>query len=147
MLELGLKTFLASKNSISAIVGSRIWWSAPDPQTANLPDLTFDALTNFNSTHDGEGEDLQFPVVTVECRTLEPTPCITLADLVRRSLRELSSGATVSTTVGDVVFEQCEILAQGDDQATYQVDGTERTVYSRFVTCRLGFRFSTASVE
>jgi len=145
-LELALKAHLASKSQITAIVEQRIWWNAPDPQTAELPDITFELSTAHQPTHDGNGEDLQFSIVTFHARSLEPSPCITINDLVRRACRDLALGATVSTASGDVEIEQLCQLATDDDQANYKADGTERTVYRRSFVCRVGFRHSTEAL-
>lgn len=146
MLELALQAHLISKTQITAIAGERIWWQGPDPQNAELPDVSFTLDTPHKATHDGNAEDLQFSVVTFEARTLEPSPCITLAGLIRRALRELKNGATVSTSAGDVVVEQLCPIAVDDHTTHYRADGTERTVYTRTFICRVGYRHSNATV-
>lgn len=146
MLELALQTHILAASAISDDIASRCWFQEPDPTQTQLPDVLFSRVSESQQeTHDGDGDDLQFPLYEFTARSLQPSDCITLGDNVRRQLRQLRTGATVTTTAGDVVVDTLDVLGVTDETATVSVDGSERVAYSRTVLCRIGFRQSTAA--
>jgi hypothetical protein len=147
MPELALKTHLIAQTAIAAIVGTRIAFGDIQPARDGVPDILFrlNSLDN-EETFDGNGEDLQFPLFEFECRSWKPSQTITLANLVRRALRELRTGATISTTSGNVVIDQLSILGVEDDSTEIEGNGKTRLIYSRTVLTQLGFRYSVAAV-
>ena len=148
MLEDALKTHLLSKTQITDVVVDRVWYGDIPPEKDALPDVTFEIVRGKHApTVNGDAIDLQTPIVAFTCRSLvEPTPCIELAALVRRSLLEFATGATVVTTYsGSVDVESCDILGEEDDQ-TLLKDGSEKVVYERMILARIGYRYSTAAV-
>ena len=146
MLELALQTHILAASAISSAIGSRCWFQEPDPTATQLPDVVFErASESQEETHDGDAEDLQFPLYEFTARSLQPSETITLADKVRRQLRLLRTGATVTTTAGDVVVDQLDVLGVTDEPVTVSVDGSERVAYARSILCRIGFRQSTAA--
>lgn len=147
MLELALQTHLLAQGVITAVVGTRVRFGHIEPSGDGIPDVLYRVAdqTNFE-TFDGAGEDLQFPIYEFECRSWLPTEAITLAGYVRRALRELRTGATITTTLGDVLIEQVSILGVDDETTRFEGSGKSRLVYSRVVVAQVGYRFETGSV-
>lgn len=157
MLEDAIKTHLLSKAAITDGtgvsdfdgVGTRIWYGDIPPKINALPDVTFEIVSgDHEATLTGDAADLQFPSYVFTARSItEPTPCIKLADLIRRALHELRNGATVTTTYsGSVDIESVEILGETDDTESLK-DGSEKVVYERLIVARVGYRHSIDSVS
>lgn len=114
------------------------------PQLELLPDILFRMPDGpIDETLDGLGEDLQFPFFEFECRSTQPTECIELAEAVRLALRALATGATISTTDGNVTVEQLSLHGHADDESKFEAGGKARMLYSRTVLAQIGYRFST----
>ena len=147
-LELALRTHLLSKTPITDIVGQRVAFGAIEPSADKLPDVLFAQLdASFTSTLDGDGEDLQFPFFEFACRSFDPTDVMTLANLIRRSLRELATGATITTSLGDVVIEQLVISGEEDQATAFEGQGLARLLHSRSIVVQVGYRFAVAAVS
>jgi hypothetical protein len=148
MPELALKTHLLSKTDISSVVGTRVDVGDVDPSRDGLPDVLFRLNTLDNEeTFGGDAEDLQFPIYEFDARSSKPSECYTLADNVRRALRELATGATITTTLGDVVIDQLQILGVEDQTSTFEANGKSRIVYTRTILVQVGFRQSVAAIS
>lgn len=147
-LELALRTHLLSKTSITDIVGTRVAFGNIEPSADALPGLLFRKLDgSFASTLDGDGEDLQFPFFEFECRSTKPSETVTLAALVRRALRELMTGATISTSVGNVDIAQLLISGEEDQATDYEGNGLSELIHSRSIVVQVGYRFAVSAVS
>lgn len=142
-LELALHTHLNADIAVAAIT-SRVHFGDVAPQKNSLPDVLFRMPDGaIDETFDGAGEDLQFPFFEFECRSFKPTQQITLAEAVRVALRSIRSGATITTTDGDVTIDQIVLHGHADDDSQFEAGGKARTLYSRTVLAQIGFRFDT----
>lgn len=147
-LELALRTHLLSKTSITDIVGTRVVFGDIEPSADALPDVLFRKFDgSFASTLDSAAEDLQFPFFEFECRSTKPSETVTLAALVRRALRELMTGATITTSVGDVVIEQLLVSGEEDQATNYEGNGLSQLIHSRSVVVQVGYRFAVSAVS
>ena len=150
-LEIALRTHLLSKTSITALVSQRVVFGDIRESVEALPHIAFKADdSDWMSTLDGTAVDLQYPIYEFEVRAEEPGNLETLANLIRRALVELETGASIVTTnVGTVEIEEVEILDGGSDSPPVKLVEDDNTieVLRRSVLAQIGFKYSVAAVS
>lgn len=142
-LEHGLQTHLTDDAGVSALT-SRIWLGDVSPQAEALPDVLFRLVDGpIDETFGSDAEDLQFLTYEFECRSTLPGAAIALAKAVRVALRLLATGATITTTAGNVVVEQLCLTGYADEASQFEDGGKARTLHSRTVLAQVGHRIET----
>lgn len=150
-LEIALRTHLLSKSAITTLVSQRVVFGDIRESVEELPHIAFKIDdSDWQSTLDGVAVDLQFPSVEFEVRAEDPGNLATLANLIRRALVEMETGASIITTnEGTIVIESAEILDGGTDLSPLKLVEDDNTieVLRRSVLVQIAFRYSVAAVS
>ena len=149
-LEIALRTHLLSKTSITSLVSQRVVFGDVRESVEALPHIAFRVDdSDWSGTMDGVAIDLQFPVIEFEVRAESAGNLETLANLIRRALLELETGASIVTSnVGTVEIDAVDILDGGTDSPPVVLVEEDQTieVLRRSVLAQIAFRYSTAAV-
>ena len=144
-LETAIHAHLISKTEITAIVSNRVLFGDVEPSREQLPQIVYQIHDNDSvSTLDGTPVDLHWPILEVEIRSDDPADIDTVSDLVRRSLIELETGATI----GAETIEELSLIDAGTDEATVVIREDDDTVevLRRTILARVGYRYDVSAV-
>ena len=99
-LEEALRKHLLDTTEVAAIT-DQVWLGDIAPQSKTLPDVLFQMTDGgIDETYDGNAEDLQFPFFEFTSRAVDPVVCVNLNTEVRKALRALRTGATITLSSG-----------------------------------------------